>query len=116
MTIFRRLAAVRRAQQRVAVARSEWDGAATVLLARSVAHPLTTVGVATGAGAVLGGLHVRPLRVPGLGALLSGGVADTVAFVMRLFVEFGVAGLRAGERTATDDHPDADMPADSTSP
>ena len=116
MTIFRRLAAVRRAQRRVAAARGEWDGAATVLLARSTAHPLTTVGVATGAGAVLGGLHVRPLRVPGLGALLSGGVADTVAFVMRLFVEFGVAGLRAGEHAAKDDHPDADLPADSTPP
>ena len=116
MSIFRRLAEVRRAQQRVAAARGEWDGVATVLLARSTAHPLTMVGVATGAGAVLGGLHVRPLRVPGLGALLSGGVADTVAFVMRLFVEFGVAGLRAGEHAAKDDHPDADLPADSTPP
>ena len=116
MSIFRRLAEVRRAQQRVAAARGEWDGVATVLLARSTAHPLTMVGVATGAGAVLGGLHVRPLRVPVLGALLSGGVADSVAFVMRLFVEFGVAGLRAGEHAAKDDHPDADLPADSTPP
>lgn len=116
MNIFHRLAAVRVAHQRVAVARGEWHGAANALLARSVEHPLMTVGVAASAGVVLGRLNVRPLRVPGVGALLSGGLADTVAFAMRLFTEFGVAGLGASDRGAADHHPDTDVPADSTSP
>jgi hypothetical protein len=116
MSIFRRLAAVRVAHQRVAAARSEWNGAANVLLARGVAHPLTTVGMAAGAGAILGGLKVRPLRVPGLGALLSGGLADTMAFAMRLFTEFGVAGLGAMDQRAADHHHDAGVPADNASP
>jgi hypothetical protein len=116
MNIFRRRAAVRAAHQRVAAARGELDGAANVLLARSVAHPLLTVGVAAGAGVALGSLNVRPLRVPGLGALLSGGVADTVALAVRLFTEFGVAGLGAVERGATGHHAATSVPADGASP
>ncbi len=116
MNILRQLAVVRVAQQRVAAARGEWAGAANALLARSRVHPLTTVGVAAGAGVVLGGLNVRPLRVPGLGALLSGGLADTVAFAMRLFTEFGVAGLGAMDRGVDEHHRDTAAHDDSASP
>lgn len=116
MNIFQRRAAVRAAHQRVAVARGELDGAAKVLLARSVAHPLLTVGVATSAGVALGSLNVRPLRVPGLGALLSGGVADTVALALRLFTEFGVAGLGAMEHGVADHPADTGAPTDSATP
>jgi hypothetical protein len=89
MNIFRRRAAVRAAHQRVAAARGELDGAANLLLARSVAHPLLTVGVAAGAG---------------------------VALAVRLFTEFGVAGLGAVERGATGHHAATSVPADGASP
>ncbi len=116
MNIFHQLAAVRAAHLRVALAHCELDGATGVLLARSAAHPLTTVGVAATAGVVLGSLNVRPLRVPGLGALLSGGLADTAAFAMRLFTEFGVASLGVMAGNSVERHPDTTgAPADSAS-
>jgi hypothetical protein len=47
------------------------------------------------------------LRVPGVGPLLSGGLADAVAFGARLVAELGVVGADAGH-----DAPDhADDPA-----
>lgn len=116
MSIVRELAAVRRAQQRADIARTEWNGSTTALLARSLAHPLTTVGIAAGTGAVLGGLNVRPWRVPGLGVLLSGGLGDMVAVAMRLFADFGVAGLGAMDRGAADPSSAPVVPADSLTP
>lgn len=121
MSILRELAAVRLAQRRVVVAHARWDRLTAALFARSHAHPLTTLGVAAGAGVVLGGLNVRALRVPGLGMLLSGGVADLAAFAMRLFSEFGIAGLgamegRQGRRGTGELHGNARSPADSPPP
>ena len=56
------------------------------------------MGVAAGAGFVLGSLNVHPLRVPGVGPLLSGGLADAVAFGTRMIAELGASGLASTGR------------------
>ena len=106
MKVLDQLTKVRMAQLRMSAARQELSTPAAALLARGHQHPLTTVGVAAGAGFVLGSLNVHPLRVPGLGPLLSGGLADAVAFGTRLIAELGTAGLDAVDRGARDRHPD----------
>jgi hypothetical protein len=83
------------AQLRMSAARQELSTPAAALLARGLHHPLTTVGAAAGAGFVLGSLNVHPLRVPGLGPLLGGGLAEAVAFGTRLIAELSTAGLGA---------------------
>lgn len=88
MSVFDRLAEVKAARLRMRVARYELTTPAAALLARGRKHPLTTVGVAAGAGVVLGTLNVHPLRVPGLGSLLGGGLAEVVAQGTRLIAEF----------------------------
>ena len=102
MNIFQRLDKVRVAQARMGAVRRELTTPAAALLVRGHEHPLTTVGVAAGAGFVLGSLNVHPLRVPGLGPLLSGGLAEAVAFGTRLIAELGTAGLGAADRSAGD--------------
>lgn len=93
MSVFDQFAKVRSAQLRMSAARQELSTPTAALLARGHAHPLTTMGVAAGAGFVLGSLNVHPLRVPGVGPLLSGGLADAVAFGTRLIADLGTAGL-----------------------
>ncbi|HWX65892.1 MAG TPA: hypothetical protein VNZ27_05615 [Rhodanobacter sp.] len=100
MSVFEQFAKVRAAQLRMSAARQQLSTPAAALLARGHAHPLTTVGVAAGAGFVLGSLNVHPLRVPGMGPLLSGGLADAVAFGTRLIAELGTAGLAGAGRDA----------------
>lgn len=95
MTIFRRLASVRVAQAQARLARHSLQTPTAALLTRSREHPLTTVSIAAGAGFTLGSLNVHPLRVPGLGALLGGGLAEAVAFGTRLIAELGAMGLGA---------------------
>ncbi len=46
--------------------------------------------MAAGTGFVLGRLDVHPLRVPGLGSVLSGGFAQVVAQAVSLVAELGV--------------------------
>jgi DUF883 C-terminal glycine zipper region len=106
MNIFDRVAKVNAAQARMAVARRELSPPAAALLVRSHRHPLTTVGAAAGAGFVLGSLNVHPLRVPGLGPLLSGGLAEAVAFGTRLITELGTAGLGGVDRDSHRRNPD----------
>ena len=100
MSVFDQTAKVRAAQQRMSVARRELSAPAAALLARGHAHPLTTVGVAAGAGFVLGSLNVHPLRVPGVAPLLTGGLAEAVAYGTRLIAELGMAGA-VGHAAAT---------------
>lgn len=88
MSVFDRLARVKAAQLRLQLARHELASPASALLMRGRAHPLTVVGVAAGAGVALGTLNVHPLRVPGLGSLLGGGLAEVVAQGTRLMAEF----------------------------
>jgi hypothetical protein len=89
MNLFRKAAAVGAAEARMAAARREVAQPAAALLARSRAHPLGMVGAAAGAGFVLGRLDVHPLRIPGLGSALSGGVAELAAQVVSLAAELG---------------------------
>ncbi|MHA6205660.1 hypothetical protein ACXU4B_14645 [Dyella soli] len=93
MSIFKQLHAVRVAQARSRDARHELAVPAQALLSRGVRHPLTTVGVAGGAGFILGQLNVHPLRVPGLGALLGGTAAEVVGQAMRLVADFAQGGV-----------------------
>lgn len=88
MSLPKQLQAVRAAQARAREARHELAVPAQALLSRGYRYPLTTVGAAAGAGFVLGQLNVHPLRVPGLGALLSGTAAELVGQGARLLAEF----------------------------
>ena len=89
MSIFKRLTKVKVAQARMTAARHQLSTPTAALLARGHAHPLTTVGTAAGAGFVLGRLNVHPLRIPGLGSLLGGGLAEAVAYGTKLIAELG---------------------------
>lgn len=93
MSMIKQVRAVREARARVAAARGALAEPAGALLARGRRHPLGTVGVAAGLGVVLGTLDVHPLRVPGLGALLSGSAAELVAQAARLVTEFSEGGF-----------------------
>jgi hypothetical protein len=104
MSIFKKVAKVREAQARMNLARESITEPASALLARGERYPLITVGAAAGAGVVLGRLNVHPLRVPGLGPLLSGTVAEVVAQATRMIAEFA---SHAGDGPAGDDHADA---------
>ena len=95
MSVFRQMTRVNVARARVAAARHELGTPAGALLARGREYPLTTVGVAAGAGFALGTLNVQPLRVPGLVSLLSGGVAEVVTHGTRLLAELAALGLGA---------------------
>ncbi len=88
MSLFKQLQAVRSAQSRSQQARQDLAVPAQALLSRGQRYPLTTVGMAAGAGFVLGQLNVHPLRVPGLGALLNGTAAELVGQATRLLAEF----------------------------
>ncbi|WP_199097857.1 hypothetical protein [Dyella sp. ASV21] len=88
MSLLKQRHAVRMAQSRVQSARHAVAEPAQALLSRGERNPLTTVGLAAGAGFVLGKLNVHPLRVPGLGALLSGTAAEIVGQAVNLVAEF----------------------------
>ena len=88
MSLIKQLHAVREAKVRAQDARGELAVPAQALLSRGQRYPLTTVGMAAGAGFVLGQLNVHPLRVPGLGALLSGTAAEIVGQAVRMVAEF----------------------------
>lgn len=104
MSIFRQAANVRMAKLRAQAARHAVGKPTSALLARERKYPLTTLGGAAGAGFVLGTLNVHPLRVPGLSALLGGGLAEVLAYGTKLIAELGVMGLGAAARDAfTDD-------------
>ncbi len=97
MILFKQLARVRMARRRMALARHRLGTPAVALLARGRRHPLTTLGAAAGAGFVLGSLNVQPLRVPGVTALLGGGLNEVVSWVTRLLAELATLGLAARE-------------------
>lgn len=90
MKLFREIRAVRRAQAQVAAHRAELAEPAAQLLARGEHHPLTVLAVSGGAGFVLGSLDVHPLRVPGVGPLLRGGLVEAVAQGARMLTELGI--------------------------
>lgn len=97
MSLFKQLRRVREARKQVAVHREEMAVPAASLLERGYRHPLATVGVAAGAGFALGSLGVGPVRVPGLIATLSTGLAELMAYGARLVAEMGVDDRGSGE-------------------
>lgn len=98
MSMFRQVDRVRAARARVAAHRAELVVPAAALLARGQRHPWVAVGAAAGTGFVLGSLDVHPLRVPGLAALLRGGLAEALAQGVRLIAELGL-GDEGGDAT-----------------
>ncbi|WP_114240939.1 hypothetical protein [Dyella sp. C9] len=88
MSLIKQLHAVHAARSRAETARHELTVPAQALLSRGQRYPLTTVGMAAGAGFVLGQLNVHPLRVPGLGTLFSGAAAEVVGQAARLLADF----------------------------
>lgn len=105
MSMFDRVAKVQAAQLRMRTARHALTTPAAALLVRSREHPLTTVGAAAGAGFVLGSLDVHPLRVPGLGSLLGGGLAEAVVHGVRLIAELGAVAPAAAAADAEGGEP-----------
>lgn len=79
MTMFGQLARVRAAQAQARAARTAVAVPAAALLARGEQHMLPVLGVALGAGFVLGRMRVPALRIPGLGSLLGGVAAEITA-------------------------------------
>lgn len=107
MSMWTQVAKVKLAQAQMAQARHSVGVPASALLARGRAHPLGTVGVSAATGFVLGRLNVHPLRLPGLGALLGGGLSELVTIGSRMIAELGVAGLGAAVADhATESHAD----------
>lgn len=108
MSMWTQVARVKLAQARMAQARHHVGVPATALLARGRAHPLSTVGISAATGFVLGRLNVHPLRLPGLGALLGGGLSEVVTIGSRMIAELGVAGLgaAAAEHDGAESYPD----------
>jgi len=100
MSLLKQNARVQAARARVRSARHALGTPAAALLARGRAHPLTTLGAAAGSGFVLGSLRVHPLRVPGLGSLLGGGLAGLAARAVRLLAE--LAAVAPAAATAAD--------------
>ncbi|WP_426701483.1 hypothetical protein ACPPVV_00245 [Rhodanobacter sp. Col0626] len=105
MSVLKQVAKVQEAQLRVSVVRHELSTPAAALLSRGRKYPLTTVGTAAGAGFVLGSLNVHPMRIPGLGSLLGGGLAEAVAYATRLVVDLGVSGFEHRASDARADEP-----------
>lgn len=89
MSLSMQRARVRAAQLRVTAARAELARPAAALIGRGERHPLTGVGIAAGAGFVLAQLDIHPLRIPGLGAVMGGGLVEMAARGMRLIAGMG---------------------------
>jgi hypothetical protein len=110
MKIVTQMARVRAAQARMTQARHAVGEPATALLARGRAYPLTTVGLAAGAGFALGSADVHPLQVPGLASLVGGGLAEVLAQGTHLLAGMAAAGLAthvAADEAASDAASDA---------
>lgn len=95
MSLIKHRAAVLAARERVRVSRRELAVPASKLLARGHDYPLTVTAAAAAAGFVLGRLDVHPMRIPGLGAALSGSIADLVAKGTNLLAELGFGAVES---------------------
>lgn len=98
------MAAVRAARADAESARWRWHTAADSLVSHAREHPVAMLGIAAGLGLVMGRRNLRPWRIPGLGALLGGGVAEGVALAARLIDGFGTTTRAATEDVAEGRH------------
>lgn len=89
MTLLSKKAQVAAAHARVRLARAEVGASTDTLLGRVQTYPLTSVGIAAGAGVLLAQMNFHPLRVPGVSGLLSGGMLELVTQGIRLFADAG---------------------------
>jgi hypothetical protein len=76
MKISRRIEAVRAAQARMALARLEAAAPAAALLDKGYENPLTVMGMAAGAGFLLGAADIGPGSVAGVTSLVGGGLTE----------------------------------------
>ena len=76
MSMFGQHARVVAAQRRMHEAREAVALPASALLARGERHPWAILGVAAGAGFVMGRMKMQPLRLPGMGSLLGALVSE----------------------------------------
>jgi len=103
MKITRQLAQVRLAQAEVRAARAGVGVPARALVERVRTYPLTSVGVAAGAGVAMAQMDFHPLRVPGVSGLLSGGVLELVGYGVRLLADSGFGPFGGEEPTGPAD-------------
>jgi len=97
MKITRQLAQVRLAQAEVRAARAGVGVPAEALVGRVRRYPLTSVGVAAGAGLAMAQMDFHPLRVPGVSGLLGGGMLELVGYGVRLASDSGLFAGLTGE-------------------
>lgn len=110
MSLFTELARAKAARAEMTLARLEVAVPARALFARGQRYPLTSVGAAAGAGFLLGTLNIHPLRVPGMSALVGGGLAEIVSHGSQLIAELGAFGMgpsKSGRAAAADQEPAA---------
>jgi hypothetical protein len=79
MSMFGEHARVVAAQRRMREARRAVARPASALLARGERHPWLILGVAAGAGFVMGRMKIQPLRLPGMGSLVGALVSEATA-------------------------------------
>lgn len=96
MKLARQLAQVRLAQAEVRAARAGVGVPVDALLDRVRTYPLSSVGAAAGAGVVMAQMNFHPLRVPGVGGLLTGGVLELVGYGARLLADGGLEAFAGG--------------------
>lgn len=87
MGLIKSLIDARAQEARVTLARQRLPVVAETYVARARRYPLAWVGAAFGVGYVMERLPVRPWRIPGFIALLSG---EGVELVQHLLASFGI--------------------------
>jgi hypothetical protein len=97
MSMFGERARVLAAQTRVREARKAVAQPASALLARGERHPWLILGMAAGAGFLMGRSRVHPLRVPGIGSLVGALVSEATTLGASFLAAHSAAGSAAGD-------------------
>lgn len=97
MSMFGEHARVLAAQTGVREARKAVARPASALLARGERHPWVILGVAAGAGFVLGHMKVQPLRMPGIGSLVGALVSEAATLGASFLAAHSAAQSTAGD-------------------
>jgi hypothetical protein len=97
MSMFGEHARVLAAQTRMREARKAVARPASALLARGERHPWLILGVAAGAGFLMGRARVQPLRVPGIGSLVGALVSEATTLGASFLAARSAAESATGE-------------------